>query len=295
MQVSFIARLFALLLIAGCIAVACSSDATQNRKAQFTDEGYDLNRPQVVKLPDKLNEISGLSFYPKDSSLFAIIDEAGVLFKIILKQDDQPEVQHWRFSKHGDYEDLVLLDSTFYIMESKGNLVAVRFTNVNSVDVKEYSIPVEGKNEFEILYYDAAIKKLVLICKDCAADNKRKVSTWAFDPKSREYNEGPYTIDAAVIAAANESTAKQKFKPSAAAIHPVTGDLYIVSSVNKCLVISDTKGAVKKVYPLDADLYKQPEGIAFTPSGDMFISNEAADQGLPNILYFKYKKTVHEN
>jgi hypothetical protein len=64
--------------------------------------------------------------------------------------------------------------------------------------------------------------------------------------------------------------------------------LYIVSSINKLLVVTDTNGNLKQAYPLEAELFKQPEGIAFTASGDMLISNEAAGNGSANILIYKY-------
>jgi uncharacterized protein YjiK len=275
---------FAIVLIAGCSA--------SNKDQQPSPPGYNLNHPAVVKLSDKLNEISGLSYYAKDSSLFSIVDEVGVLFKIKLKEG-KPDVQQWRFAKHSDYEDVVLLDSIFYAIKSKGDIIAFKFRTIDSVSSDEYDIPAQGTNEFESLYYDSALHKLVLICKDCAADDKSKVSTWAFDPASRTFEQGPYSIEAAEIIP-HVKEGKKKFKPSAAAIHPVTGELYIISSVNKALVIADTKGKVKKVYPLNPGIYKQPEGIAFTPSGDLFISNEAAGEGLPNLLYFPYKKAVHE-
>jgi len=279
--------LFALI----CFVIACSNKSEKN--SHPTPAGYDLNHPQVIKLADRLNEISGLAFYQKDSSLFAVVDEVGVLFKIILTAD-KPLVQQWRFAEHSDYEDLVLLDSTFYIMKSKGDVLAAKFISPDSVASQEYNIPAQGKNEFEVLYYDTAVRKLILICKDCEADNKSKVTTWSFDPVQRSFDSGPYTIDATTIKQTSAADKKSKFKPSAAAIHPITGDLYIISSVNKALIIANTKGKVKSVYPLNPDKFKQPEGIAFTPSGDMFISNEAAEDGLPNLLYFKYKKVVHE-
>ncbi len=275
-----------------CAVTACSG--TSDKKAHPTPAEYDLNHPQEIKLGDKLNEISGLAFYPKDSSLFAVIDEAGILFKIILTAD-KPLVQQWRFAENSDYEDIVLLDSTFYIIKSKGDVMAAKFITPDSVVSQEYNIPAQGKNEFEVLYYDTSLRKLVLICKNCEADNKSKVGSWSFDPAQRSFDSGPYTIDATTIRQAKKEGKKEKFKPSAAAIHPITGDLYIVSSVNKALIIADTKGKMKSIYPLDPRKYKQPEGIAFTPSGDMFISNESASDGLPNLLYFKYKKTVHEN
>jgi uncharacterized protein YjiK len=279
-----------LLLLTALIAIAGCTSSGKDEKPSPPE--YDLNHPKIIKLGDKLNEISGLVYYPKDSGVFAIVDEVGVLFKIILK-GEKPNVQQWHFAEHSDYEDLVLLDSVFYAMKSKGDVIAFKFVTTDSVSAQEYDIPAQGKNEFESLYYDSSIHKLVLLCKDCEADNKSKVSTWAFDPVSRSYSEGPYTIDAAAITQESK-TEKKKFKPSGAAIHPVTGELYIISSVNKILVIADTRGKVKRVYPIDSDVYKQPEGIAFTPSGDLFISNEAAGEGLPNLLYFPYKKAVHE-
>jgi hypothetical protein len=87
---------------------------------------------------------------------------------------------------------------------------------------------------------------------------------------------------------------KMKLKPSAAAIHPLTKELYIISSINKALIIADRDGNVKEAYPIDPVLFKQPEGLTFAPSGDLIISNEVAEVGSPNILIFKYKEKIDE-
>ena len=52
----------------------------------LTVREYDLTRPAKLVLGDALAEISGISFYPKDSSVFAISDETGYLYKIHLKK-----------------------------------------------------------------------------------------------------------------------------------------------------------------------------------------------------------------
>ena len=46
---------------------------------------------------------------------------------------------------------------------------------------------------------------------------------------------------------------KVKFKPSAAAIHPVTGQLFIISSINKVLVMADKNGVPEKVYKINPE------------------------------------------
>ena len=51
-------------------------------KVNLPCKEYDLNNPFRIKLSDQLAEISGISFYPKDSSVFAISDESGSLYKI---------------------------------------------------------------------------------------------------------------------------------------------------------------------------------------------------------------------
>ena len=59
---------------------------------------------------------------------------------------------------------------------------------------------------------------------------------------------------------------------------------------NNLLIVTDRQGKFKEAYPLDPAVYKQPEGITFTPTGDMIISNEWHETGLATILVIKNKK-----
>jgi hypothetical protein len=81
----------------------------------------------------------------------------------------------------------------------------------------------------------------------------------------------------------------KRFKPSAASINPLTGDVLIVSSINKLLVIATRELVVKEVLELGAEIFKQPEGLCFTPNGDLLISNESAQDGKANLLIFKVR------
>lgn len=265
-------------------SVACNQSLDSKYS---TPKEYDLNNPVKINLSTDLDEISGIVYYPKDTSLFAISDETGMLYKIF--PDRNNELQKWEFGKKEDFEDIQLIDSTFYILSSKGNIVSLKFYSANSINVQHFDFNESGKNEFETLYFDKASGKLNLICKDCEQDNKHGVSVYTFDPSTQKFEPATFKIDAqGVEKITNEK--KFKFKPSAAAINPLTNELYIISSVNKLLVIVDVTGAIKKVYMLNPVLYKQPEGIAFTPSGDLLISNEAAGEGAANILVIKSKR-----
>lgn len=274
---------FLFLALTGFIVMYLCGCDTNNTKYE-SPAGYQLDNPYTIKLPLELDEISGVVYHEADTSIFAINDERGWLYKVFVNRPT--EIQKWKFFDGADFEDLVLLDSTFYVLESNGNIIAFRHFTADSVLAQRNLFPEQG-NEFEILFYDPQIKKMVLICKDCESDKKKALSTYSFDPNTGQYSNHSLTIDVKRIASVLKKKSI-KFKPSAAAINPVSGDIFIFSAVNKLLVVTDKAGAAKQVMPIDPGKFKQPEGITFTPSGNMIISNEAADIGVANIMIFKY-------
>lgn len=268
-----------------CYVTGCS-----NKHETFPSPAeYNLNRPSTIKLPSYLDEISGIAYYPKDKSVFAISDEKSWLYKIFLANG--MEIQKWKIGDKADYEDIALVDSTFYVLQSKGNIRSLHFVSPDSVMINEYKSGIEGKNEFEILYYDKAQNRLVMLCKDCEADDNNSLSAWAFDLASMNFSSRPaYVIDVRKIEELMQEK-KVKFKPSAAAVNPLTGQLYIISSINKVLVVADTNGNPEKVYRISPALYKQPEGLTFSPEGHLIISNESGTTGAADIMMFKYKQS----
>lgn len=249
---------------------------------------YNLNDPNKFDLPSGLDEISGISYYPKDSSLFAEIDEDGLLFKISLTGTGK--IQQWRFDRKHDFEDIVLHDSTFYFLISNGDIVSVKFRGDSLVRYKsKFPGADKANNEFETLYYDDSLG-LVMLCKKCEDDEKKMVTAFAYHPDSSTYTP-VYQIDVKQITDKLKEN-KLYLKPSAAAINPLTNELYILASVNKLLVVADRKGNVKNVYTLDPATFNQPEGITFTPSGELIISNEKGDMDAATLLIFKPKKNA---
>lgn len=275
-------NVLALVYLLILLVTGCDVSVTNDSESPL---GYQLNKPYVIKLPIELDEISGVTFHQVDTSILAINDERGWLYKIYPNKPGY--IKKWKFADGGDFEDMILLDSVFYVLKSNGNILGFKFISTDSLFLNEYSFPAESGNEFEIIYFDPFTKKITLICKDCESDKKKFLSTYSFDPYTLQFSDSSFTVDVKHIAKLiNEKSIK--FKPSAAAIHPITKELYIVSSVNKLLVVADNTGNAKKVYKLSRTDFKQPEGICFTPSGDMIISNEAADIGVANIMIFSY-------
>lgn len=276
-------------LLLALMALTIFSGCDISKKKKFSNsESYDLSSPKVVKLPEILDEISGIAYYAKDTSVFAIIDEDGILFKIPLKYP--AGFRQWKFDKKRDFEELVLIDSTFYALVSNGDIETIKFSG-EKVETQKSDFSNESKdvNEFESMYYADDSTGLVILCKSCAADPKKSFSSYKYNFRDSAQTYAPYlNFDMSVI----ESTLNvdKHLKASAAAVHPITKDIYIISSVQKLLVVTNSKGEVKELIQLDPGIYKQPEGLSFTPDGDLIISNEFANDGFANLLLLKYKK-----
>ena len=74
----------------------------------------------------------------------------------------------------------------------------------------------------------------------------------------------------------NEANGKN-FKPSGIAVHPKTGQTFIIASDGKKLLVLSEKGQKEALISLNPKTYRQPEGICFSPDGDLFISSEGKD------------------
>lgn len=284
---AFIKNAIVCLQVAGTLLLLCGCDI--GKKEKFPDSDmYNFSSPKVIDLPEALDEISGIAYYPKDTSVFAIIDEDGLLFKIPLR--NPKALRHWNFDKKRDFEEIVLVDSVFYVLISNGDIESIRFTG-NSIFTEKSDFSDESKkvNEFESMYLENDSSRLVILCKTCEEDPKKSFSSFAYNYRDTAESYMPYiTFDMTVLE--SKLNVDKHLKASAAAVNPITNDIYLISAIQKLLVITNNKGEFKELYKLDPTIYKQPEGMAFTPAGDLIISNEFAQTGFANLLLLKNKK-----
>jgi uncharacterized protein YjiK len=76
------------------------------------------------------------------------------------------------------------------------------------------------------------------------------------------------------------------FQPSGVAIHPISGNIYVLGSVGKMLIVYSKVGELLAMAELNPKIYAQPEGICFDPSGTLYISNEGKENRA-NIVMMK--------
>lgn len=265
---------------------ACSQQASK----YTSPAGYNLNKPGKIVLPSVLLEVSGISFNGGNSDiLYAEQDEEGKVF--YLKPGDA-KAQHTKFGKNGDYEDITICDNNIIILRSDGSLYVFSLSEIGKPDaanVKEYK-NILPPGEYEGLFCDNKTKQLYALCKICRdADASKTAKGYIF---SLGANAAPILDTDFNIAVDEIATMakgkKMHFQPSALALHPVSNEWYILSSVNKLLVIADGNWKVKEVHHLNPSVYAQPEGIAFDKNATLYISNEGNKVSNGNVLKMQY-------
>lgn len=257
-------------------------------RSHRSPEGYNLRHAKSFQLGKELVEISGIVYNEDDTSLLAISDNKEKVYQIDLKTKKLKDYTK-KFAGLYDYEDIVKIKDSAYVLISDGTIIAVPKNAKDSTSTVRYPFWSEAKNDFETLYHDPSVNALIMICKTCEHEKGEEIRTaYKFDLTSRSFDSTEFytiSIDSVKAIIRNDDA---NFKPSAAAIHPINKQLFILTSAGQLLVITDLSGNVLQVFGLHPDRHPQAEGIAFAPDGTMFISNEGK-YGKSTLQIFAYK------
>lgn len=229
---------------------------------------------QKWELPPVLKEVSGIAYM--DEQRFACIqDEEGTIF-IFNRASKQIEKQI-PFAGPGDYEGITLNGNTAYIVRADGQLYEVDM-NAGESSAKQYSTPLTAEHNIEGLWYDKKNERLLLAAKDDNEDNDYK-GVYAFDLKTKKLASDPaMKIDLNnELIQSSKGKKKKALMPSAIGIHPLTNEIFITDGPKARLLILDDAGTSKKFLQLGKE-FAQPEGITFSPQGEIFISNEGTKE-----------------
>ena len=246
--------------------------------------GYNWQQPEKISLSEELDEISGIYFDAERNSIIAVNDEQGLLFSISMT--DKTVQLRSRFNKGGDYEDVLFAHANPYALKSNGDVFKILNPFTDSVTSVETKLKLKGKNDFEAMLFDSSKNRLLVFCKNCIS-YPDSPAVFSYNLQTEQFEPEPafmLIVDSTYATLLNK---KNKLQLSAAAVHPKTGEWFLIASANHLLLITDSDGKIKAVYPLNKKLFKQAEGICFAPNGDLYISNEAKN-GIANILKFSF-------
>lgn len=306
------------LAVMAVLLIACTSMDKNDNTGKAVEEhelkeemgmtdntGYNFSSPsKVYPMPFALREISGLSVIDNDNVACVQDEEGSVFIFSLAKEEIQRRIP---FAGKGDFEELALVGKDAYVLESNGDIYHITdYSAEGTPGVKKLSTQLDKESDAEGLCYDKKNNRLLISCKGKAEEKgKTTKAVYAFDIGSQKLSNGPvFNISLKEIKDALSKTSGDKkskemkadeidqvFTPSGIAIHPLTGEYYVLSSQNNLLAVLDEQGKVSEVHKLKSELFTQPEGIAFASSGELFISNEG-QKGMGNILRFEYEKKI---
>jgi uncharacterized protein YjiK len=286
--------------------------SAEPRERKLTGSGdfsfpYILHQPDDrYKLPGYLEEISGLAWCGKNK-IACVQDEKAKIY--VLDLDKDLKDHDYDFGKDGDFEDIAVDGKTAYVLRNDGTIYRIKDFTDKDRKVKKYKTSLSEKNDTEGMAFDPLSNSLLIACKESASVEKDVElrgyrAIYRFDLEDKKLEAEPlFLIDLNSLNSYRDQGAFREFsarlakklglieseisfKPSGISIHPVYGEIYMISSVGKLLIVMDRRGKILAMQDLDPELFRQPEGICFSPSGDMFISNEGQG-GKGYILKFK--------
>lgn len=268
----------------------------------FSRPGYDFpyhlaSPARTWKLPPELMEISGLAYTP-DDKLACVQDEMGTIY--LFNPESGTVESKIDFGGGGDYEGIEIVGGDAWVLKSNGILYEVSGYTLGEPEVRKHKTALSGKNDAEGLGYDPAGNSLLIACKEIPyidqkiGDQFRAI--YRFDLETRQLDPEPILlIDLDTIrhhknteagaglggklqGMLDPSKGGSIFKPSGIAVHPLTGDWYILGSVGKLLLVFSREGMLLAIVNLNPVAFPQPEGICFSPYGTLYISNEGQGQ-----------------
>jgi len=124
--------------------------------------------------------------------------------------------------------------------------------------------------------------KLWITVKEKNLDNSSGYKgVYEYDPQTKELRREPVLkirYDDPKFERLKTHNPRKLLRPSDLAIHPVSGHLYILDAEFQKVVITNSLGEVLSIHLLDPAEFEQPEGIAFSKNGRIFIANERVGQ-----------------
>jgi len=232
-------------------------------------------------MPIVLEEISGISWMDNEH-IACVEDEEAIIFIYNTKTS---EIENQIvFGEDGDYEGIALAGKDAYVLRSDGVIFEVLDFQNDSLVINEYSTGMSKEYEWEGIAWDKNRNRLLLSIKDKA--DKESKPIYAFNLKTHIIEEKPaYEIkfNDPAFKILEQELNHQIIEPSEVAIHPLTGEVYVLEATNPKLLILNSNGSIKKLHVLREEQFGQPEGLTFDDEGNLYISNEGSG-GLGNIL-----------
>ncbi|MDH3651639.1 MAG: SdiA-regulated domain-containing protein [Saprospiraceae bacterium] len=236
---------------------------------------YLINQPDTsFLLPTTLDEISGLSLSHQNDHLVGVQDEQGKLF--FISKTTGKLVNDVKFGGGDDYEGVEVVDSLAYVINSKGNFDIINLSQLASPKQTMKTF-LNSSDDVEGLGRLHNRRALLVACKSYRSKKDKNRKVYLLDLDSMMLDSTPFIVldNRQIADALDRESITPLFSPSGISVDPRSGEIYVISSAAKALVILSNQGKLLGAVKLDGRIHKQPEGITIDHNGKLYITNEA--------------------
>jgi len=223
------------------------------------------------EMPTMLKEISGICWF-ENNKIAAVQDESGIIFIYdLVSKKIEKEIP---FGAKGDYEGIAVTPKAFYVLRADGTVIEVP---KSKGQVKEHDTHLSVKDDTEGICYDAKTQQLLISLKATSGTAKSNKHIYSFNIATKKLSAEPvFSIDTRdqIFETATNSKPKDSFHPSEISIHPKTGEMYLTGGANSSLLVLNNTAKANYYTLLNPADFNQPEGIAFSPEGELYIATE---------------------
>lgn len=258
--------------------------------------GYSLESASLMqwKLPDKLNEISGLAL-TADGRLLAVDDEVAIIYEI--DYDNGKLVKAFAFGEptvKGDFEGIAVADELVYLTTSSGRMYfAAEGADGQRVTFDNYDTGLGAYCQIEGLVQSTDNRLLYFVCKKARKKSGvADLNLFAWDLAERRLRP-----DESIVLPVSDIMRQlriDRFSPSGVTIDRKTGNLIIVASRQRALAEITRDGRLVATRHLTSR-HKQAEGIELAKDGRLLIADEGGSHRARLAVYQQDKVDQNNN
>lgn len=263
------------LVTVGLVAIISLLVFALERKSRSQERVFTggVKIDKTWKLPDALEEVSGIAFLDRNR-IACVQDELGKVFIYNIESEKIEEEVH--FSGNGDYEGIAVVKEVLYVVKSNGSIYEIQNYSEEKPQIKEYPTRLSRNNDVEGLFYDEKKNRLLLAIKEKDPQAKDYKGIYAFDLEQKKLLKAPaYKVrfEGKAFEKSDKEDIQSIFMPSEVALNSA-GEVFLLEAESPQLLVLDASGKTKSLHELDEDDFPQPEGLAFDPAGNLYISSE---------------------
>jgi uncharacterized protein YjiK len=274
-----------------CLCGACMAATPEQHQPSRVP--YDLHRPLVrLELPAELREVSALTDVD-DSTVAMVQDEEAALYFLSLASGRV--LRKVPFAGPGDMEGLTRKGTDYFALRSDGQIYHLHeaggaYALRDTIRLRLANTDIEG------LALDDRTGRVLVAPKDHAKgkEGRDKRQLYAWDPSDAS-GRVDVVLQLSVQRLITQARAQGMHVPmrttdkgrqvpalklrfSSVAVHPVTGHYYLLSAVDRVLLVVEREGRLVALEQLDERLLPKAEGITFLPGGDLVIASEGEER-----------------